>query len=223
MTAPAPLSGLNVVEFTHMVMGPAAGAVLAALGANVVRVEPAEGDKTRTLLGSGAGYFPMYNRHKQSIALDLKSAQGLAVAKRLAASADVVAKEARQIVGVGLARQPATPVDEARQGLARRGPAAESEQEHPVPRPQIEDQESERLLDLALEYHRDRLLLAAGAPSQVAALADPGGPSPNADAGTETSLRAIDTILESQQFLERNVAPQLVLERMFARLIGDVR
>jgi DNA polymerase-3 subunit delta' len=79
------------------------------------------------------------------------------------------------------------------------------------------------LLDLALEYHRDRLLLAAGAPAHLAALADPGGPDPAVEVGTETSLRAIDTILESQQFLERNVAPQLVLERMFARLIGDVR
>lgn len=95
MITPAPLSGLKVVEFTHMVMGPAAGAVLAALGANVIRVEPSEGDKTRTLLGSGAGYFPMYNRHKQSIALDLKSAEGLAVAKRLAASADILIENFR--------------------------------------------------------------------------------------------------------------------------------
>lgn len=95
MTTPAPLSGLKVVEFTHMVMGPAAGAVLAALGASVIRVEPAEGDKTRTLLGSGAGYFPMYNRHKQSIALDLKASEGLAVAKRLAASADILIENFR--------------------------------------------------------------------------------------------------------------------------------
>jgi crotonobetainyl-CoA:carnitine CoA-transferase CaiB-like acyl-CoA transferase len=95
MSAPTPLSGLNVVEFTHMVMGPAAGAVLAALGANVVRVEPAEGDKTRTLLGSGAGYFPMYNRHKRSISLDLKSDQGLAVAKRLASAADILIENFR--------------------------------------------------------------------------------------------------------------------------------
>ncbi|AGH47806.1 L-carnitine dehydratase [Sphingomonas sp. MM-1] len=95
MTAPAPLAGLRVVEFTHMVMGPAAGAMLAALGADVIRVEPAEGDKTRTLLGSGAGYFPMYNRHKRSIALDLKSERGLKVARRLAERADILIENFR--------------------------------------------------------------------------------------------------------------------------------
>ncbi len=95
MTVPAPLSGLKVVEFTHMVMGPAAGAMLAALGANVIRVEPAEGDKTRTLLGSGAGYFPMYNRHKQSISLDLKNERDLSVAMRLAAGADILIENFR--------------------------------------------------------------------------------------------------------------------------------
>ncbi|MCJ8155961.1 CaiB/BaiF CoA-transferase family protein [Sphingomonas sp. LaA6.9] len=95
MSAPQPLAGLKVVEFTHMVMGPAAGAILAALGAEVVRVEPAEGDKTRTLLGSGAGYFPMYNRHKKSISLDLKSEDGLATAKALAADADILIENFR--------------------------------------------------------------------------------------------------------------------------------
>lgn len=66
MTGPAPLAGLKVVEFTHMVMGPAAGAILAGLGAEVIRVEPPGGDPTRDLIGSGSGYFPMYNRHKRS-------------------------------------------------------------------------------------------------------------------------------------------------------------
>ena len=82
MTA-SPLKGLRVIEFTHMVMGPAVGHILASLGAEVVRVEPIGGDATRRLLGSGAGYFPMYNRHKDSICLDLKSEAGLAVAKQL--------------------------------------------------------------------------------------------------------------------------------------------
>ncbi|KKW90683.1 CaiB/BaiF CoA transferase family protein [Sphingobium chungbukense] len=95
MTAPAPLAGLKVVEFTHMVMGPAAGSIFAALGAEVVRVEPLEGDKTRTLLGSGAGYFPMYNRHKQSVSLDLKSPEGIAEAKALAAGADILIENFR--------------------------------------------------------------------------------------------------------------------------------
>lgn len=90
-----PLAGLKVVEFTHMVMGPAVGHVLASLGADVVRIEPIGGDPTRRLLGSGAGYFPMYNRHKQSICLDLKSTSGLAIAMQLAARADVLIENFR--------------------------------------------------------------------------------------------------------------------------------
>jgi len=95
MSAPQPLAGIKVVEFTHMVMGPAVGAILAGLGAEVVRVEPIGGDRTRRLLGSGAGYFPMYNRHKASICLDLKTPDGLAVAKDLAAASDVLIENYR--------------------------------------------------------------------------------------------------------------------------------
>jgi crotonobetainyl-CoA:carnitine CoA-transferase CaiB-like acyl-CoA transferase len=90
-----PLEGLKVVEFTHMVMGPSAGVILADLGADVVKVEPIGGDPTRRLLGSGAGYFPMYNRNKRSLCLDLKSEEGLAVARRLAGDADVVIENFR--------------------------------------------------------------------------------------------------------------------------------
>lgn len=95
MSAPTPLAGIKVVEFTHMVMGPTVGHILAGLGAEVVRVEPIGGDQTRRLLGSGAGYFPMYNRGKQSICLDLKSADGLAVAKDLCGQADVLVENFR--------------------------------------------------------------------------------------------------------------------------------
>lgn len=90
-----PLSGLRVVEFTHMVMGPAAGAILAELGAEVIRVEPIGGDRTRRLLGSGGGYFPMYNRHKQSVCLNLKDPQGLNAAKKLADRADILIENYR--------------------------------------------------------------------------------------------------------------------------------
>jgi len=90
-----PLAGIRVIEFTHMVMGPTAGVVLADLGADVVKVEPLGGDHTRNLLGSGAGYFPMFNRNKRSICLDLKSEAGLAVARRLIAGADVVIENFR--------------------------------------------------------------------------------------------------------------------------------
>jgi len=88
--APQPLAGLRVVEFTHMVMGPTCGMMLADLGAEVVKVEPIDGDRTRRLLGAGAGFFPMFNRNKKSIAVDLRKNAGADVARRLAASADVV-------------------------------------------------------------------------------------------------------------------------------------
>ena len=89
---PLPLAGIRVVEFTHMVMGPTCGMVLADLGAEVIKVEPVDGDRTRHLLGAGAGFFPMFNRNKKSIALDLRQAQGVEAAIKLAASADVVAQ-----------------------------------------------------------------------------------------------------------------------------------
>ncbi len=90
--APQPLTGLRVVEFTHMVMGPTCGMVLADMGAEVIKIEPIDGDRTRRLLGAGAGFFPMFNRNKKSIAVDLHSDAGAEVARRLAASADVVAE-----------------------------------------------------------------------------------------------------------------------------------
>lgn len=95
MTGPTPLAGLRVLEFTHMVMGPTVGHVLASLGAEVIRVEPIGGDQTRRLLGSGAGYFPMYNRHKQSICLDLKSEGGMEVARKLCERADILVENFR--------------------------------------------------------------------------------------------------------------------------------
>lgn len=94
-SVPAPLAGLKVIEFTHMVMGPAAGGILAALGAKVTRIEPVGGDRTRRLVGSGAGYFPMYNRHKDSICIDLKSAAGKASAQALVDEADIVIENFR--------------------------------------------------------------------------------------------------------------------------------
>ena len=73
-----------------MVMGPTCGLVLADLGAEVIKVEPVEGDRTRHLLGAGAGFFPLFNRNKQSIGIDLRHPRGLEVALRLAGTADVV-------------------------------------------------------------------------------------------------------------------------------------
>ena len=87
-----PLAGVRVVEFTHMVMGPTCGVVLADLGAEVIKVEPLAGDSTRNLLGSGAGFFPLFNRNKKSLAIDLHSPQGMEVVLRLVASADIVSE-----------------------------------------------------------------------------------------------------------------------------------
>src|SRR5215471_4852110 len=91
--APAlPLAGVRVVEFTHMVMGPTCGMVLADLGAEAIKVEPIDGDRTRRLLGAGSGFFPMFNRNKKSILLDLRAPSGTEIARRLCASADIVAE-----------------------------------------------------------------------------------------------------------------------------------
>jgi crotonobetainyl-CoA:carnitine CoA-transferase CaiB-like acyl-CoA transferase len=87
----APLSGLKVLEFSHTVMGPTAGLVLAELGADVVKVEPApQGDHTRGLGGFAAGFFAALNRNKRSLALDLKRPEGQAAMHRLAGNAGVV-------------------------------------------------------------------------------------------------------------------------------------
>lgn len=88
---PLPLAGLTVLEFTHTVMGPACGVVLADLGADVIRVEPApKGDPTRYLGGFASGFFLYFNRNKRSICINLKQEDGLQVAHDLIRSADVL-------------------------------------------------------------------------------------------------------------------------------------
>jgi crotonobetainyl-CoA:carnitine CoA-transferase CaiB-like acyl-CoA transferase len=90
-----PLADIRVVEFCHVVMGPTCGLVLADLGAEVIKVEPLEGDHTRKLVASGAGFFPTYNRNKKSFAVDLKSPEGRAAVVKLVASSDVVIENFR--------------------------------------------------------------------------------------------------------------------------------
>jgi crotonobetainyl-CoA:carnitine CoA-transferase CaiB-like acyl-CoA transferase len=90
-----PLAGIRVIEFSHMVMGPSVGLILGDLGADVIKVEPIGGDQTRRLLGSGAGYFPMFNRNKRSICLNLKTEEGVDLAQRLLADADVMIENFR--------------------------------------------------------------------------------------------------------------------------------
>jgi crotonobetainyl-CoA:carnitine CoA-transferase CaiB-like acyl-CoA transferase len=87
-----PLAGIRVVEFTHMVMGPTCGMVLGDLGAEVIKVEPLAGDSTRKLLGSGAGFYPLFNRNKKSLAIDLQNHKGREVVLKLITTADIVSE-----------------------------------------------------------------------------------------------------------------------------------
>ena len=99
-----PLSGVRVVEFTHMIMGPACGLILGDLGADVIKVEPPGGDKTRKLPGLGSGFFRSFNRNKRSVVLDLDSVEGLSAALQLIASSDVMLENFRpgQMAKLGL-------------------------------------------------------------------------------------------------------------------------
>jgi len=92
---PLPLAGIRVVEFVHMVMGPTCGLVLADLGAEVIKVEPLEGDNTRRLLGAGAGFYPIFNRNKKSLAVDLKHPDGREAVMKLIDTADVMTENFR--------------------------------------------------------------------------------------------------------------------------------
>ncbi|OED37604.1 formyl-CoA transferase [Chromatiales bacterium (ex Bugula neritina AB1)] len=89
------LQNIRVIEFSHMVMGPSVGMILGDLGAEVIKIEPIGGDKTRSLPGSGAGYFAMFNRNKKSICLDIKTEEGRQVIRDLLASADVMIENFR--------------------------------------------------------------------------------------------------------------------------------
>ncbi len=91
-----PLTGVKVIEFSHMVMGPSCGLILGDLGADVIKIEPVgAGDNTRRIPGSGAGFFPTFNRNKRSVGLDLKPPKGIAFAKKLIATADVLIENFR--------------------------------------------------------------------------------------------------------------------------------
>ena len=109
-----PLQGLRVVEFTHMVMGPTCGMVLGDLGAEVIKVEPLAGDSTRKLLGSGAGFYPLFNRNKKSLAIDLKSEKGREIVLRLIATADIVSEnfKTETMQKLGLDYASLSPTDE---------------------------------------------------------------------------------------------------------------
>jgi crotonobetainyl-CoA:carnitine CoA-transferase CaiB-like acyl-CoA transferase len=87
---PLPLAGIRILEFTHAIMGPACGVVLGDLGAEVIHVEPPQGDPTRELKGFGTGFFPFFSRNKRSLALDIKSDEGREIILKLVGQADVL-------------------------------------------------------------------------------------------------------------------------------------
>lgn len=89
----APCKGMKVIEFATMVSGPLSGQMLADLGAEVIKIEPTTGDPLRAMRPHNKGlpaYFHQMNRSKKSLALDLKSEEGLTTAKQLVKQADVV-------------------------------------------------------------------------------------------------------------------------------------
>lgn len=103
-----PLEGVRVVELSHMIMGPSCGMFLGFLGAEVIKVEPPEGDKTRYLSGMGVPFFPLFNRGKKSVQLDLKSDSGRKALDRLLETADVLVENFRDSA---LAKMGADPED----------------------------------------------------------------------------------------------------------------
>ncbi|MDD5324198.1 MAG: CaiB/BaiF CoA-transferase family protein [Polaromonas sp.] len=90
-----PLAGLRVIEFTHMVMGPTCGMILADLGAEVIKIEPPGGDKTRKLPGLGIGFFRTFNRNKKSVVLDIDTPAGYTSALELIGQCDVMLENFR--------------------------------------------------------------------------------------------------------------------------------
>jgi len=90
-----PLEGIRVIEFTHMVMGPTCGMILADLGAEVIKIEPPGGDKTRNLPGLGIGFFRSFNRNKKSVVLDINTPTGHATALELISQCDVMLENFR--------------------------------------------------------------------------------------------------------------------------------
>ena len=87
-----PLAGVRVVEFTHMVMGPTCGMILADLGADVIKLEPPAGDMSRPI---GRTYFYSVNFNKRSVCIETSSDAGKKVVQRLAASVDAVVANLR--------------------------------------------------------------------------------------------------------------------------------
>ncbi|HUP96213.1 MAG TPA: CoA transferase [Burkholderiales bacterium] len=93
-----PLTGVRVAEFCQVLAGPFCGALLADMGADVIKIESPEGDLMRAwppMIDGCSQYFSSVNRNKRSVALDLKDAADLASARKIALAADVVIENFR--------------------------------------------------------------------------------------------------------------------------------
>ena len=104
-----PLAGIKVLEFSHAVMGPSAGMILADLGATVTKIEPVpDGDRTRHLKGVGISFFPLFCRNKRSLAIDLKAPGSRPAVEALVRSSDILlenfALETMKRLGLGFDR-----------------------------------------------------------------------------------------------------------------------
>lgn len=87
------LDGVKVLEFSHYIAGPFCGQILADHGADVIKVEPIEGEPGRnhnSIVGEKNFFFPTFNRSKRSLAVDLKNPEGFEVVKQLISTADVL-------------------------------------------------------------------------------------------------------------------------------------
>jgi crotonobetainyl-CoA:carnitine CoA-transferase CaiB-like acyl-CoA transferase len=87
---PLPLDGVRILELGHTVMGPSCSLILAGMGADVIKVEPPEGERTRGAVGFGAALFPVFNHNKRSLCIDLKSDAGKAVLHKVLAFSDAL-------------------------------------------------------------------------------------------------------------------------------------
>lgn len=130
-----PLAGIRILDLTRVLAGPFCTAILADLGAEVIKLEPPQGDDYRHVgpfLSDESALFALNNRGKQSVVVDLKTDQGRALALKLAAASDVVVENFRPGVadrlGIGAAAlRAANPalVVASISGFGQQGPAAD--------------------------------------------------------------------------------------------------
>lgn len=130
-----PLSGIRILDLTRVLAGPFCTAILADLGAEVIKLEPPQGDDYRHVgpfLSGESALFALNNRGKQSVVVDLKAEEGRALALQLAATSDVVVENFRPGVadrlGIGAAAlRAANPalIVASISGFGQQGPAAD--------------------------------------------------------------------------------------------------